>query len=833
MSNLFTPLIPFLTGLALFIDGGLYSNQNEDSDNGVAPVYMLTYDHGGLILWGTDHFEERLDNAIEWLDKYPGFKIGLDNEAYVYDYLAENDPELLNKIRRYLSEYEGRFGIGSCTYGQPLSTFIGSESNIRQIAYALEANKKYFGYKNKIYLMSEHAMHAQIPQIIKGFGFDGAIMRTHYMMYGYNPTYDKPFGLWTGMDGTEIKTVPTYEGEGAAFGKTTVDNWILTRYPGQDAQISLNDFKKQFQDINPLLATRADDSDLRKEELVKEYEGNTSYRWILLDELLDLYPDPTNKFITKPDDFTVRMPWGYCGNEIWNMSRKAEVQLLTTERLATFGYLMQGSNYEKDLDKSWKHLLLAQHHDVQIVGLLPDAREHLFSSIRLSNDIREKVWQELLEVVEGDGYRKVMVFSPLSYKERQWIRTKVRFKRGEAKDVAVYYEDQRIPSTILTADRFSSGHILECEIAFLAEFENLGIKTYQIHPIRNEEDTYRSNMAVDHERLKIKTDIYDIELSENGGIKSLVNLKTGKSIFQPGTRNGFLTGLIDGIMHESDGQWIISKTHPGMPWITATEYGFIANIPYEMHLKIEEGNPRIDWKITVKLDSQKIGQLSHNPRESTAPFIHEKKLRFKFFPELGPAMNGVRDLPFVIAETDDKYIQGNYWTALEDDKNGLAVFNKGTMCQVLEDDGGSSIPLIYAMYYIWGTRMLKGDFQFEIALYPYKGTHQSAGIHNKALFYNFPFINKTVPANHERDEKEFKQFDIPSEEIILTALHVRNDKIVVRLFNSTSTDSHFQMKHRWTDNKIFETDLNGRIIGKIEQNVVFRPWQFKTLEFDK
>ena len=25
-------------------------------------------------------------------------------------------------------------------------------------------------------------MHSQIPQIIKGFGFDGAIMRTHFMM---------------------------------------------------------------------------------------------------------------------------------------------------------------------------------------------------------------------------------------------------------------------------------------------------------------------------------------------------------------------------------------------------------------------------------------------------------------------------------------------------------------------------------------------------------------------------------------------------------------------------------------------------------------------------
>ncbi|PWT74864.1 MAG: hypothetical protein C5B59_10100, partial [Bacteroidetes bacterium] len=40
-------------------------------------TYLLTYDHGGQILWGLSHFQERLNNAKEWLDKYPEFKIGL------------------------------------------------------------------------------------------------------------------------------------------------------------------------------------------------------------------------------------------------------------------------------------------------------------------------------------------------------------------------------------------------------------------------------------------------------------------------------------------------------------------------------------------------------------------------------------------------------------------------------------------------------------------------------------------------------------------------------------------------------------------------------------
>ena len=110
-----------------------------------APLYLLTYDHGGLVLWGRDHFVKYLHSAADWLDRYPSFKIGLDNEAYTYDKLAEQDPAVIEEIRGYLSKYKGRFGIGTCTYGQPLSVFINEESNIRQIEYALAADRKYFG----------------------------------------------------------------------------------------------------------------------------------------------------------------------------------------------------------------------------------------------------------------------------------------------------------------------------------------------------------------------------------------------------------------------------------------------------------------------------------------------------------------------------------------------------------------------------------------------------------------------------------------------------------------------------------------------------------------
>ena len=205
-----------LVTLVVLIAGGALAFGANPQATPDAPLYLLTYDHGGMVLWGQDHFVKYLHSATDWLDRYPSFKIGLDNEAYTYDKLAEQDPAVIEEIRGYLSKYQGRFGIGTCTYGQPLSVFVNEESNIRQIEYALAADRKYFGTVPDVYLMSEHAMHAQIPQLVKGFGLRGAVMRTHFMMYGYNPCFDVPIGWWVGLDGSRVATVPTYKGEGAA-----------------------------------------------------------------------------------------------------------------------------------------------------------------------------------------------------------------------------------------------------------------------------------------------------------------------------------------------------------------------------------------------------------------------------------------------------------------------------------------------------------------------------------------------------------------------------------------------------------------------------------------
>jgi len=814
-----------LTSHLKIINSQTITHQTEFPDE---TVYMLTYDHGGLILWGSDHFQERLGNAIEWLDKYPGFKIGLDNEAHIYDYFAENKPALLDDLKGYLEKYKGRFAIGSCTYGQPLSQFINEESNIRQIYYALKACQEHFNYRPPVYLMSEHAMHSQIPQILKGFAFDGAIMRTHFMMYGYNPTFDVPIGWWKGLDGSTIATIPTYPGEGAEFGKTPVDNWILTRYPGPECGDSMEVFREQFKHIHPLLATRADDSGLRKEELVRNYENKPQYHWILLDELMEIFPEPEVDMVTLPNDFTVRMPWGYCGNEIWNDCRKAEVQVLTAERLAALEYIYGGNSHEKELEQSWKTLLLAQHHDVQIVGLLPEAHKLLPASISFSEEVIQSAMNFFTSNMSGDGIRQVTVFNPHSWPITRWITTDVALSKGEASVFVVRTGDQEIPARILTAHRFSDESILEGQIAFKAELPPLSITSFSVFPANGNPIMKSSQISVDEENLRITNPFIEIKLSQQGGIESIRNVATGKFITGNAERSSYFAGTINGVNCESAGRWIIHRSGEFTPWVKASEYGFISDIPYHFEITVYENSPQIDCYVEFFLNGQKIGLLSDNKRDSHSPFVHEEKLRFKFFPNVDENVTGIRDLPFAIAHTSDSYVEGNYWTALSDCNNGIAYFNKGTMGCIRENDGSYSIPLAYAMYYIWGTRMLHGIYSYEFAIYPFAGSQDTTDIHKSALEYNFPVpVVATEPGNGKLGNRiDLLSFD--ADHVILSAMYPSAGNVYIRFYEYKGKPCDISLPILKSGKSLTEVTLDGDFIDKVGDRINFNPWQIKT-----
>ncbi len=797
----------------------------------VEPLYLLTYDHGGLVLWGHDHFAAKLREAVQWLERYPDLKLGLDNEAWTYDELAATDRPLLAELQEDLARYRGRLGIGTCTYGQPLSTFIGGESNVRQVAYAVRTDREHLGVTPSVYLMSEHAMHSQMPQILDGFGFSAAIMRTHYMMYGYNPTFDLPVGQWVGLDGSRLPAVPTYVGEGAEFGKTPIDNWVLTRCPGPECRGSLEEFRARFPQIHPLLATRADDSDLKQEALVREHEGDPGIRWILLEDLASILPRPTREMRTGPNDFAVRMPWGYCGNEIWDRSRAAEVQVLTAERLAAMELLLGHGGHEAELDTAWKNLLVAQHHDVQIVGLLPEARRFLSASMEASARVRDAALQAIASRMKGEGLTQVTAVNPLPWPRREWLETSLSFGPGGPKALAVRQGARTVPSTLLSAHRRSSGGLVEARVAFGAEVPGLSAGAFSI-VAADAPPPPPSGVAIDVAGQRIVTPLVEARLDPRGGIASLVDRRTNRPLFANGRRSGVLAGRIDGVDVESRGRWSLHSAGEDTPWAVATERGFAGPIPYTLRLTFRPDTPRIDARVELHLEGERMGLLSDDRRDAVSAFVHEHKLRFKLYPAVGERAVGVRDLPFAVAETGQRYVEGNDWTAVADEGGGVAFLNRGEMGSVREEDGAFSLVLAFAMHYIWGTRMLEGEFAYEFAALPFSGAWSEAALPRQAQDYGFPLVTLGGPPGDGTLGEEARFLDVEGDGVLLSALYPEGDHVLARVFESQGRAATASLRSRLVKASLREVDLRGREAGPVGETLSLRPWQFRTLRLD-
>lgn len=786
------------------------------------PMYLLTYDHGGYILWG-EHFKERLDSAVDWLKKYPSFKLGLDNESFAYDQYAETQPEIIDYIKEKLTEFKGRLAIGSSTYGQPLSVFVNDESNVRQLTYAIRTNLKYFSQTPKVFAISEHALHSQIPQLILLCGYDAAIMRTHFMMYGYNPTYPVAYGTWKGTDGTKIPTVPTYDGEGAEFGITTYDNWVLTRWPDQTDR-SLEDFAAQFPNIRPLLASRYDDIVLRCEELTKYVEEHKDqYQWILLEEIPKLFGKPQMEFSPNANEFVVRMPWGYCGNWIFNRCRQGELQVLTAERLNAWAVLTGGSPQQELLEESWKKLLVTQHHDIQICGLLDDEKSFLSKSLQTSQKVVEDSLSYLSQQFTTGNERYVMVYNPLSYPLCQNIEYQVSYPRGKGgSSFSLWFGKEELPCEYEALD-YKNDRISRINLRFQAQVPPQTIRCYKISAC-NGTLSQRVELKV-LSRTVLETPVYTLEL-DHGGIRSL---KKGDTYWFNQKQGSLFAGVIDGKAEVSTGIW--NTTRRGS-LIQAEYLGVIGTIG--IHFSIIFAGERMDCKVHFTHHGEKIGSVAPSSefKLNRNGFIHENKLRFLLPLQLNQP-KGIRDLPFLIEETPDPYIQGNYWTACSDDVLGVACFNKGAMCMVREENG-VSIPLEYANSYVWGTRALYGSSEHEFALLPFSGKWQDQDLHRAALAYEYPLSPYPVAENQHgkwQDEITFLKID-SSKNVLLSALYPEDGAIIARVYETEGKKGSITLSspHASVEK---EVNLIGETLGEYHSDFLVDPHKIHSFRLIK
>ncbi|MBR2868443.1 MAG: hypothetical protein IKB88_05180 [Clostridia bacterium] len=776
-------------------------------------LYILTYDHGGYVLWKNE-VKPRLKKIYEWMEKYPKLRIGLDYESFTFDEFSRCDPDVVEMIGDLLKKYPDRVGLGATTYGQPLSLTISEESNARQLIYAIRTNKKYFGKTPDVYCISEFALNNQTPQLLKLTGHKAAILRSHVMGYGYPRTFDSAWGRWIGKDKTEIPAVPTYDKMGRGFNCCTVDNWILSRWP-QDTEISLEKFEEMFEKYSPLLASRYDDLTQPIEEVTAHIETKDNYEYVLLEDIPALYGEAKDELATTDNDFHVQMPWGYCGNEIFNGVRKAEVEVVQAEKLNALSVMLGGKAYTENLDNAWKYALASQHHDVTICGLFDLARRFIPSSLKDSDYVKTESLKNIASHFAGKNGNSVLAINTNSFSVNDCL------KFGENK--YVYASLPAYTAKVISADSTSG---------------------------------YENDFRWDAESGILKTSCHIIKLTEKG-IEYITN-PDGKRIIDNGN-NAMFTAHIDGTDCVSIGKWKVElNDYCGA---VATYEGKIGSVSFIFEMRFGgQSLSRIDCKSKIEVHNERIGIIGDKAGLEKSITVnghkHEGKLCFNMNLCMNKNRKMFRDLPYSISEWDgdirvtedywyekdriiiDKKVSpeesfnsstqlnGIYWICLKDDKNSVAVFNKGCMGSDIKGNY-ISIPLVYSEEYLCGTKILDGIYEDEFAINIDNGQNP----HKQALAYAYaPAVIPVENSKEKLTELKFASLNADNN-VIMTTVYPESDYLLARFCNYS--DEKQNLTFNCPYGKIIEeTDLLGNKTKDSEGRLEFHPWEIKTVKIE-
>ena len=181
---------------------------------------------------------------------------------------------------------------------------------------------------------------------------------------------------------------------------------------------------------------------------------------------------------------------------------------------------------------------------------------------------------------------------------------------------------------------------------------------------------------------------------------------------------------------------------------------------------------------------------------------------------------------------DDENRQVDYRDDLKINSQGEEGRAETQMVSIHEKDGSFSIPLAYSMYYIWGTRMLYGNYSYEFAIYPFSGSQDTTDIHKSALEYNFPVpVVVSEPGNGKLGNRVDLLSPVP-DNIILSAMHPSAGNVYLRFYEYEGKTCDYSLS-LFKDGKPFtEVDFLGNKLGQAGETIHFKPWEIKTLKVD-
>jgi alpha-mannosidase len=315
----------------------------------IDPVWLWRGDEGAGVALST------FRTAADLLDEYPGF-IFCHNEALLYQWVEEYDPELFSRIRAFVRA--GRWEIIGGWFLQPDVNIPRGESLVRQVLTGRRYFRSRFGKDTETANNFDSFGHARgLVQVLAQCGYK------HYLICRPGKgkyDFDTPDFIWKGYDGSEILVHRSDENYNSVLGKVkaeiidwrakhggdTLFLWGVGDHGGGPSRTDLDG-------IAELIKEGAD----IKHAVPKDYfdKLDTSGLPSVLPSVLPVVDRGLNRVMEGCYSSQIRVKQRH---------RRLENDLVMAEIMGSHAAACGLGSYEKDeLDAAWRDLLFAEFHD--------------------------------------------------------------------------------------------------------------------------------------------------------------------------------------------------------------------------------------------------------------------------------------------------------------------------------------------------------------------------------------------------------------------------------------------------------------------------------------
>ncbi|MDP2950686.1 MAG: hypothetical protein Q8P22_14280, partial [Chloroflexota bacterium] len=426
-------------------------------------VYCIDGYHGGVTFWdwlalpgggfwyaycwnlvGRILLERAGARPFASLKASPALHSVFDVDAHTYEHMARRQPAAIAQLRKAVEA--GTIEVVNGTYGQPLCQTVSGEAIVRHFYYGLAAIEKTLGVRVESFLSQEPLFFPQLPQVLAGFRFQRAVLRTHWAPFGSDPAEDATLVRWRGPDGSEMPTVPRYRftdyswkrPDHRGLEKGGLAGADLVRWGEEDVTA----FRRQAEAHGigqPLVSRVADfhvvDPACPDAPLANAVSlAGQGLRFVTAKEYFDLAENDGPVVTYSLDQMPAAIPWGLEGERLLKARTEAEGRLLVAERLDAIAHALGGPSDEAKLNRAWKKLLLAQHHDLHVCApwlsrrhgqpMGAVGRDLAVAATQAADAVAETALRYLASLLDTSSVKgqPLVVFNPSPWPRREYVQ---------------------------------------------------------------------------------------------------------------------------------------------------------------------------------------------------------------------------------------------------------------------------------------------------------------------------------------------------------------------------------------------------------------------------